>query len=147
MDVTVLKRIIWDYSRRISENAKSVFCPICEQHGLTMMQARILMELCRDGSHTIGSLADSINIAGANISTMCKKLEKKGLVVRIRDRNDERVVKVGLTEKGQKVIAQIDKAFDEKILRYLGHETGEPLKDIIAGMEKLNELFQKMNSI
>ncbi|MDD3851740.1 MAG: MarR family winged helix-turn-helix transcriptional regulator [Firmicutes bacterium] len=147
MDVTIFKRMIWDYTRKISENSKSVFCPICEQHGLTMLQVRILMELYKNKDHNIGSLADGISIAGANISAMCKKLEKKGLVVRIRDQNDERVVKVYLAKKGQDIAAQIDQAFDEKISRYVGDELGETLEDIITGLEKLNELFQKMNSI
>ena len=105
------------------------------------------MELYKNKDHNIGSLADGISIAGANISAMCKKLEKKGLVVRIRDQNDERVVKVYLAKKGQDIAAQIDQAFDEKISRYVGDELGETLEDIITGLEKLNELFQKMNSI
>jgi MarR family transcriptional regulator, organic hydroperoxide resistance regulator len=124
-----------------------VFSPVGECYGLTMMQTRILMELHQYDSHTIGSLADSVCVAGANISAMCKRLENQGLLERVRNREDERVVRVVLTKQGKETVLEIDTSFNDKISRHLVNETEETFEGIILGLQKLNELLQKMNSV
>lgn len=146
MEPTEFKNIILEYTRKIAESMNCIFSPICEVHGLTRMQARILMELHHCKSHTVGSLADSICAAGTNISVMCKKLEGQGLVERIRNRNDERVVQVVLTKQGKQTVLEIDRLFNYKISQYLTNETEESFKDIILGLQKLDELLQKISN-
>lgn len=146
MEVAEFKNIVWDYTRKIEESMNSTISPISENHGLTKMQTRILMELHQYKSHTIGSLADSICAAGANISAMCKKLEGQGLVERVRNREDERVVRVVLTQQGNETILEIDKLFNEKISMHLINETEETFEDIILGLQKLNGLLQKISN-
>lgn len=145
MNVCDFKNILWNYTRKISESMNSAFCPVCDQSGLTMMQVRILADLYKNGSHTIGSLADSTGTAGANISAMCKKLEGKGLLERVRDQYDERVVKVALTEKGKKTVNKIDTSLNEKFLNYIEGESEETLDEIILGLQKLSVLLEKIS--
>lgn len=146
MDISDFKNIIWDYTRKINESTNNIIYPICDKCGLTMLQVRILVELCADEAHTIGSLGASMNIAGANMSAMCKKLEKMGLLKRYRDKNDERVVKVALTEKGNDIVIHVDRVLSEKILKNIGDETEETFNNIIIGLKKLNDLLQKISS-
>jgi len=147
MEVADFKKCVWDYTRKITESMNCIFSPVIESHGLTMMQTRILMDLQHCGSHTVGSLADSICAAGTNISAMCKKLEGQGLVERVRNREDERVVIVVLTELGKETAMDIDRICNDKISMYLMNEEEETFEDIIRGLRKLNELLQKMNEI
>lgn len=147
MEIPGFKNIIWDYTRKIAENINSIFGPISEQHGLTMMQTRILMELHHCGSHTIGSLGDSVCMAGANISAMCKKLESMGFLERVRNQADERVVIVALTKQGMDTVLEIDRTINEKISRHMTLETEEALGDIILGLQKLNNLLQSISKV
>jgi len=147
MNVSEFKNIIWDYSRKINENTNNILNPICEQYGLTMLQVRILMELYRYSPHTIGSLAEGIYVAGANISAMCKKLENKGLVKRVRDKIDERVVRVGLTKQGNEIVSKMDRLLSERISQSVGSDTEEVLEDIIVGLKKFNELLKNIASV
>jgi MarR family transcriptional regulator, organic hydroperoxide resistance regulator len=144
MDVSEFKNIIWDYTRKISENTNCIFSPVCEEYGLTIMQVRILTELYQCSSHTIGSLANDTCMAGANISAMCKKLEKMEFLNRIRDQEDERVVKVVLTDKGYKAVTEIDRTLNNKFSEQINDMDEETLEDIIMGMEKLNGLMNKI---
>lgn len=146
MDTAEFKNIVFDYTRKINENVNSVFSPAIENCGLTMMQTRILMELYNCETHTIGSLAESICSAGANISAMCKKLEGQGYIERTRNRKDERVVCVVLTEHGKETVLKIENLFSERISKYL-EDKQKTLEDIILGLEKLNELLIEIRNI
>lgn len=145
MEVAEFKNIVWGYTRKIEESMNSVFSPVIEKYGITMMQTRILMELQRCESHTIGSLADSVCVAGANISAMCKKLEGQGLLERVRNKADERVVRVVLTNLGKETILSMDKLINDKISQHLVNEKEETYDDVILGLQKLNELLQKIS--
>ncbi|MEH7010513.1 MarR family transcriptional regulator [Neobacillus niacini] len=144
MDVINFKNILWNYTRKINERTNNLINTLCDHHGITTLQGRILIEIQQHGSHTIGSLASRLHIAGTNISTMCKKLESKGFIERVRDEGDERVVKVALSEKGISVVEEINQELVEKISQSIQGETDDSLKEIIKGLKKLNELLEKM---
>ncbi|KPU45190.1 organic hydroperoxide resistance transcriptional regulator [Oxobacter pfennigii] len=146
MNISEFKNIIWDYTRKINENTNKIFSPLCEQYGLTMLQVRILMELYKYESHSIGSLAEGIYVAGANISSMCKKLEHMDLLKRVRNQQDERVVTVALTQKGNEIVSRMDKFLNEKILQNIDEKAEETFDDIISGIKKLNDLMQNIVS-
>jgi MarR family transcriptional regulator, organic hydroperoxide resistance regulator len=145
MDVIDFKNILWNYTRKINERTNNLIITLCEHHGLTTLQGRILIEIQQHGSHTIGSLAIRLHIAGTNISTMCKKLERKGFIERVRDEKDERVVKVALSQKGIRVVEDINQELIEKITQSVQGETDQSLREIINGLKKLNELLEKMD--
>ena len=65
----------------------------------------LLRLLNRTGSLNISELANELGIAISSATVSCKRLEKAGLLTRERQSDDERVVRVALTEKG---LAQID---------------------------------------
>jgi DNA-binding MarR family transcriptional regulator len=143
MNITEFNNEILDLTRKINENTNIIFNPVCEQYGLTALQARILMKLHMCEKHTIGSLAERVCSAEANMSAMCKKLEKMDLIVRVRDKEDERVVKVNLTDKGKGIVFNINELLDEKISKSIQGNMEETLEDIIRGAKKLNDLLEK----
>jgi DNA-binding MarR family transcriptional regulator len=145
MDVIDFKNILWNYTRKINERTNNLIITLCEHHGITTLQGRILIEIQQHGSHTIGSLAIRLHKAGTNISTMCKKLERKGFIERVRDEKDERVVKVALSQKGIRVVEDINQELIEKITQSVQGETDQSLREIINGLKKLNELLEKMD--
>src|SRR5690554_926110 len=135
MDICEFKDQIWNYTRKISENVNNVFCPICQEQGVTLLQSRVLLELHAQNVHSIGSLASRIYTAEANVSALCKKLENQGLLRRFRDPQDERVVKVRLTDQGADLARAIDLAINE---RFRCFRDEEDFKDILRGLQKLN---------
>lgn len=145
MHVSELRKTIWAISREIAENMNNIYTPIAEQHGLTLMQVRILLELLNNEEHTVGRLGKCVNMAGGNISAMCKKLEKMGLVKRSRSLDDERVVKVSLTKKGFQTAVKIEQALNQRYLSCLQSETEETLNQIILGLQEYNELLKKIS--
>ena len=141
MDILEFKNMVWEYTRKIEESANTALNNMGSLHGLTAMQTMLLMELYRKGPSSIGTIAENVCIAGTNISTMCKKLEKQGFIQRKRDSKDERIVRINLTDKGEQVVITIDLYFTESISKNLSQENFET---IISSMDNLNSLLRKI---
>lgn len=142
-----LKNEVWDLIRLITTGMDVVFRPIVESCGLTMTQMRILVGIERGELTTVGSLGSVVGLSGGNASTMCKKLEKEGFIKRTRDSQDERLVKLILTELGSATIKKIDTALQEKYAPILVDISTQDFEMIILGMKKLNILLAEMGKI
>lgn len=147
MDAVEFKNQLIDLMRDVSVNMGNVFLPIISKYDLTIVQTQILREIKDNKNHSIGSLAKIMNIQSGNTSSMCKQLEKKGFLQRNRDKSDERIVKLELTDKGLSTIYEIDNILKEKYSSVLSNENSDDLLAIIAGLQNLKDLLMKMSEI
>jgi DNA-binding MarR family transcriptional regulator len=60
----------------------------------------IIESIGPNGAERMRDIAQQLGVTLATLTVACDKLEQKGLVIRHRDRNDKRTVRVSLTEKG-----------------------------------------------
>lgn len=81
--------------------------------------------------------------AGTNVSALCKRLEREGLLERSRDPRDERVVHITLTGEGRRTVDEVD-ALVTRAFPLLNEEDAEVILD---GMQRLSLLLQKRDSI
>jgi len=139
------KRSLLDYSKRINDCSNTLLAQEAVRHGLTGIQLRLLMELFNDGAMTIGEIATQLGQAGTNVSTMCKKLEARGLVSRQRSAADERIVRVVLTSLGSAKMFEINKVFDKKINRMMEAVDEDELREMLAGLKKFSDLLSLNN--
>lgn len=144
MDKSHFKNMILEYTRRIEENTNIALSYISSRFELTNMQLRILLTLCFHETQTIGGLAEKVRIAGTNLSSMCKKLEQRGLLVRQRDQKDERVVHLQLTEEGKEIALEINAYITNRFTEVMGNQKVETLETIIFGVKALNDLMEKV---
>lgn len=80
---------------------------------------------------------------GTNVSALCKRLEREGLLERSRDPRDERVVHITLTGEGRRTVDEVD-ALVTRAFPLLNEEDAEVILD---GMQRLSLLLQKRDSI
>jgi len=147
MVMEAFKRSLLDYSKKINDCTNTLLNQEAVRHGLTAMQLRLLMELYNDGAMTIGEVASQLGQAGTNVSTMCKKLETRGLVSRRRSEADERVVMVVLTSMGEEEMKEINKVFDKKINRMMEVVDEAELKAMLTGLKKFSDLLSLNTSL
>lgn len=147
MNSMVFKKEMWDFLRTVSEYMDSTFRPVVEKQGLTMMQTRILVEIKQSGHHTVGSIGSAIGLASGNASAMCKKLEKLGLVQRIRNPEDERCVNLTLTALGIATVQKIGDALEAKYGAFLENKPEDEFRGVIVGMKKLSSFIQEMSEL
>lgn len=80
---------------------------IISNHGLTPGQFGIMETLYHKGPLCQKELAQKLLRSGGNITKVVDNLERDGLVVRVRDKNDRRYYRIELTLKGLKKIESL----------------------------------------
>ncbi|GAA3272557.1 hypothetical protein GCM10020258_48860 [Sphingomonas yabuuchiae] len=74
--------------------------PMLDQLGLTYPQYLALHVLWEEDGRTIGAIAHRLSLESSTVTPLVKRLEVAGLLVRERDPQDERQVRVSLTPPG-----------------------------------------------
>jgi DNA-binding MarR family transcriptional regulator len=86
---------------------------------ITQEQYWLMRRLHCAGAQSIGELADALGITSSSATTACKRLEKAELVIRERQLDDERMVRVSLTDAGRERIAAWQQQRRELLVRLL----------------------------
>lgn len=108
---------------------------ILNNYPITSPQFIALQWLIDEGDLTIGELSNKISLAFSTTTDLVDRMERNELVVRIRDLNDRRVVRIRVLEKGNTIIHEVIKKRQE----YLG----EVLTNFsIQETETLNKLLK-----
>ena len=76
-------------------------------YNLTVSQFGVLEALYHLGTMSQVELARKLLSSTANITTVLQNLEKTGLIARVRDPEDQRYVRVSITESGRALIERI----------------------------------------
>ncbi|MCM3596445.1 MarR family winged helix-turn-helix transcriptional regulator [Metabacillus idriensis] len=93
--------------RHISVMVKQKGREILNQFPITPPQFVALQWLSEHGDMTVGELSNKMYLACSTTTDLVDRMEKNKLVVRIKDPNDRRVVRVHLLEEGQRIIEEV----------------------------------------
>ncbi|MBC3798389.1 MarR family winged helix-turn-helix transcriptional regulator [Acetobacterium tundrae] len=112
-----------------------------ESHGLTAPQVSILLLIDKKGAMKISDIADELDMINSNVSNICSRLEKAGFIVRKRLKDDQRVVKVELTDDAKHKMAEIKASADAFYKCIEENVSQKDFEEINTGLVKLNKLF------
>jgi DNA-binding MarR family transcriptional regulator len=104
------------------------------QYDLTPQQYNVLRLLRGQYPQTIPTLtlADRLVSRAPDITRMLDKLEQRGLIVRERPADNRRVVRVGITEAGLHLLAELAQPLRACHTRQLGHLAPATLKRLAS---------------
>lgn len=114
---------------------------VLEDKGLTYTQYLVLLVLWENDGMSVSTIAQRLDLDSASLTPILKRLESNGLLSRIRNKNDERVVEITLTPKCkalQEEIAYVQKGVAGK--------TGLSMNDFNQLKDTLHELVKTMNT-
>lgn len=115
-----------------------------DETGVYQAKHRLLMAIAHNPNTSQIDLAKSMDVSPATIAVSLKKLEKEGYINREKDKYDNRINKITITEKGNRVVEQsrqIFKSSDEKVLE--GFTVNEKYTLFVL-LKKLNANLEKM---
>jgi len=75
--------------------------PLLEPLGLTYAQYLVLVVLWETDAVSVRALGERLSLDSATLTPLLKRLEAQGAIERKRDQEDERVVRVHLTQQGR----------------------------------------------
>jgi DNA-binding MarR family transcriptional regulator len=93
--------------RTICFNIKQKGREILQDFNITPPQFDALQFLVDEGGLTIGELSGKLFLAPSTITDLIDRMEKNGLVTRVRDEKDRRSVKIKVEDKGFKLINEV----------------------------------------
>ena len=135
---------IFSMIREISHKIDLLLQDTANSLDLTPLQLKIIIALYSANEDvSIGNLGKAIGVTGGNISNICKKLEKKGFVDRIRSEEDERVVNVKLTETGIAASKELGEYFYKIREEFPDDAVDVNLETIVEELKELDILLDK----
>lgn len=129
-----------DRLRSIGNHFAQVMTPLCESYRLTPMQLRVLDEVSQTGPVSIGVLSESVGVVIANLSVLCKRLEKLGYVTRMRNPEDERVVLIELTRLGGEIIDDLQEKIEGAFHTMFDTLSNDEMAGILTSLDTLDRL-------
>lgn len=77
------------------------YTPILKNLNLTYTQYIVMMVMWEQKKLTVGDLGKQLYLDSGTLSPLLKSMEEKGLISRVRDKDDERVVRIAITDEGE----------------------------------------------
>jgi len=106
--------------------------------GISLGHLQILWILQEHGPLPVSRLADWLGIGVPNATGLLDRMEQRGLVERVRDGDDRRVVHARMTEVGRATVADLDGWRAELIEQVVEPLGTDQLAALARGIQRLN---------
>ena len=138
-----------DYGLSIANDLRPVVLRVArelrketEQFGITARQATLLWLVRRSPGLTLRALAEAEAISPPALSAQVDRLERAGLLVRVRSAVDRRRVGLELTPEGERLLRSVRERRTSWLAARLNALEPEALEAIEAAIEPLRELLE-----
>jgi MarR family transcriptional regulator, organic hydroperoxide resistance regulator len=142
-DLLALERQVCFALAVASRNVIAVYRPLLEPMGLTHPQYLVMLALWGRSPLSVKELSGLLRLDPGTLSPLLKRLEASGLIRRRRDRDDERVMAVTLTDQGRALRAEAER-IPPTIVERLGMDFSE-LQDLHVTLTRLIAAADKAN--
>jgi DNA-binding MarR family transcriptional regulator len=127
--------------RRIMRAADLYSRRLFAQHGITEPQFIALRESERLERPSISLLARSIHLSQGTETGIVDRLERTGLVTRMRDGKDRRAVYVIVTEKGRRLLQNMQPLLQDRLDAELSLLKQWEQTSILATLQRIGEMM------
>lgn len=122
---------------QVAQAYRSLSDTFMDRIGMHRAQATVLCRLFEHDGITQSELAEQLAVQGATVTNMLQRMEEAGLVARQRDPEDNRLVRVYLTDTGRKQERSITEQFmkvEETIFKGLNSQERAMLRKMLKQM-------------
>jgi DNA-binding MarR family transcriptional regulator len=129
---------------RTADRTQIAFVRLFRDHGITPQQYNVL-RILKGADEPLPCLEVAARMVTAvpAITGLVDRLEKAGLAERKRCAEDRRVIFVGLTPEGARLLRALEKPVDQLHRELLGHMTESELKTLIRLAAKAREAAER----
>lgn len=134
---------IEDLLRNVSTMLKKRGRDIISQFEITPPQLDALLVLREYGELTMGELCQKMYLACSTATDLIDRMERNGLIERVRDTADRRVIRLKVLLKGTKVIDDVLDARRNYLATILAEIDLADKERLIHALEQLNYLMSR----
>ena len=136
----IIKDIVWAI-RRLVRAVYLDTAQMSRQYGLTGSQSMVLRSLIHSGPLSSADLSRKLYVTPSNITGVIDRLEKKGLVERIRKEGDRRVSLITLTETGSELSKSLPDPIEKRFISQLADLEPEHVQILGVAMSQILNLM------
>lgn len=116
---------------------------VSRQFGLTGPQSVVLRNLLDNGAMSSADLSRIAFVTPSNITGIIDRLENKGLVERIRLKDDRRVALITLTQSGRELSKTLPDPIEERFISRIDNMDTEHIKVLGEAINQLLDMAEK----
>ncbi len=125
----------------LSKEITGLYRPILEEFDLTYPQYLVMIVLWEKDGLAVSHIGKKLFLDSGTLTPVLKRLENKGFIKRVRNKEDERVVQLFLTENGQ-TLKQQSCSIPEKLLGQINIQ----IEDLKIFKNTLNQLINNIKN-
>ncbi|MBN1356729.1 MarR family transcriptional regulator [bacterium] len=114
---------------------------LAQHYQLTGPQLAILREIEKHDGLSIGGIAQSIHLSNATVTGILDRLEKRGLILRIRSSRDRRQINVMLTPDARETLENAPPLLQDHFVKIFDGMSRREQKQILTALEKVAEIM------
>jgi DNA-binding MarR family transcriptional regulator len=96
-----------------------------------------IIKMLSVSSYTPAKIAGNLGVSKSAITYATDRLEKLGLLTRVRSEKDRRIIQLELTDKGKEILVKSEEIYKEIIREKLNVLTGDEINTLINILQKL----------
>ncbi len=124
----------------LSREVIKLYKPILDEYNLTYTQYITMLVIWEEGKIIFKEIGKRLHLDSGTLTPVIKKLESMGLVTKYRNKDDDRVVTVELTEKGRLLRENILEVPEKIYCKFKGDD-----EKLIALKKQLDELLASID--
>jgi DNA-binding MarR family transcriptional regulator len=111
--------------------------------GISLVHLQVLSVLGHEGSRPMTELAEALDVSSASATGIVDRMEDRGLVIRVRDDEDRRIVRVELTDDGRGVLGGLTAERREALGELLDELSDEEAAGLLIGARALRRARER----
>lgn len=143
MDVAAFNEEVRKYLRKVNLNIAKLMNQSLLPLGVTHTQMMVIFNLDHHGRMNISELSERMEMPKSNISAICSRLEESGLVTRIRDQADARIVYIELTPNAKDLTRRAKTIVDREHDRLAERLSEQERNKVLEGLSLLVHMYDK----
>jgi DNA-binding MarR family transcriptional regulator len=118
----------------------------CQAYGLSMTHFQVLAILDAEGPTPMSRLADELGVGDSNLTGIIGRLEERGVVARVHDDADRRMVRAQLTAAGVDMLRRVEDARLGHMRQLVESLSADEQRTVLSGLRTLTAAHARVHA-
>lgn len=114
------------------------------EEDISLPHLEIIKTLNEEGTRHIAEIGEKLQIPKPQMTHLIDKLEDLHIVTRQACNTDRRIINLTLTDKGKRIIEELDRVIKETIKGKLSFLSEDELRELSLSLQKLGDILCKL---